>query len=41
MIERILADFCDDSSLPRKNLCVVHSSLDVLKRCKPFLGEDA
>ena len=41
MIERIVADFCDDESLPSKNVCVVHSSLDVLKRCKPFLGEDA
>jgi len=41
MIERIVADYRDASSEARKNLCVVHSSLDVLKQCKPFLGEDA
>ena len=41
MIERIVADYRDASSEARKNLCVVHSSLDVLKQCKPFVGEDA
>jgi hypothetical protein len=41
MIERIVADYRDASSEARTNLCVVHSSLDVLKQCKPFVGEDA
>jgi hypothetical protein len=41
MIEQIVADYRDAPSEARKNLCVVHSSLDVLKQCKPFLGEDA
>jgi predicted RNA-binding protein with PIN domain len=41
MIERIVADCRDAPSEVTKNVCVVHSSLDVLKQCKPFLGEDA
>ena len=41
MIEQIVADYRYASSGARKNLCAVHSSLDVLKQCRPFLGEDA
>ena len=40
MIERIVFDFCERSQMV-KNICVIHSSLEVLKKCKPFLGEDA
>jgi hypothetical protein len=40
MIERIVFDFWERSKMV-KNICVIHSSLEVLKKCKPFLGEDA
>jgi hypothetical protein len=40
MIERIVFDFCERSQVT-KNISVIHSSLEVLKQCKPFLGEDA
>ncbi len=40
MIERIVFDFCERSHMT-KNICVIHSSLEVLEQCKPFLGEDA
>jgi hypothetical protein len=40
MVERVVVDF-RGASEAGKNLCVVHSSLDVLKQCKSFLEEDA
>jgi hypothetical protein len=40
MIERIVFGYCEGSQVA-KNICVIHSSLEVLKKCKPFLGEDA
>lgn len=41
MIEQIVSDF-DNNTEPdsKKNIIVIHSSLDVLKQCKSFLGDD-
>lgn len=42
MIEQIVTDFNDDSEDDfRRNMFVIHSSLEVLKQCKSFLGDDA
>ncbi|KAL7553535.1 hypothetical protein ACHAWF_016816 [Thalassiosira exigua] len=41
MIERIIFDNHGYSESQGGNLFVIHSSLEVLKQCKSFLGEDA
>lgn len=40
MIERIVFDM-NERPQRMKNIYLIHSSLEVLKQCKPFLGEDA
>jgi hypothetical protein len=41
MIQKILHDFdSNNSAIDETDISVVHSSLDVLKRCKSFLEED-
>ena len=41
MIERIVTDFYKEGSEVSRNIFVAHSSIDVLKKCKSFLGDDA
>eukprot|EP00584_Thalassiosira_punctigera_P010818 CAMPEP_0172547274 /NCGR_PEP_ID=MMETSP1067-20121228/16849_1 /TAXON_ID=265564 ORGANISM="Thalassiosira punctigera, Strain Tpunct2005C2" /NCGR_SAMPLE_ID=MMETSP1067 /ASSEMBLY_ACC=CAM_ASM_000444 /LENGTH=519 /DNA_ID=CAMNT_0013334341 /DNA_START=177 /DNA_END=1736 /DNA_ORIENTATION=+ len=41
MIERIVTDFNSNETELNRNVYVTHSSLEVLKQCKSFLGDDA
>ncbi|KAL7532090.1 hypothetical protein ACHAXR_004426 [Thalassiosira sp. AJA248-18] len=41
MIEKIVTDIVSNSERDSNKIFVIHSSLEVLKQCKTFLGDDA